>query len=237
MIKIRMKFKKENDLIYISHLDMMRLFQRAFRRANISVRYSEGFNPHPKFSFATALSIGVSSIGEYMDIELDEEIAIDEFVSRMKDELPNGIEIIQAAYTTEKDALMAIIDWSTYIIEIPLLGTIDKDEAEKEINRFIDREEIIIVRQKKQRRGKKKIKTTKEVNIRELIKDINILMFENEKMILKTTLRTGSRGNLKPSALVEAIKNYTDFEMEEDGVKIQRLELFLEKDGNLVLPL
>ena len=71
MIIARIKFSKGEEVKYISHLDLQRAFQRALRRAEIDIAYSKGFNPHPKVSFATALSVGMTSDGEYVDVELN----------------------------------------------------------------------------------------------------------------------------------------------------------------------
>ena len=68
--KIRMKFIKTKDMIYISHLDVQRLLQRVFRRAEVELSFSQGFNPHPKITYGNALALGVESYREYVDIEI-----------------------------------------------------------------------------------------------------------------------------------------------------------------------
>ena len=81
---IRTKFNKEGDMIYISHLDLQQLLQRAFRRAEIDLVHSQGFNPHPKISYGNALALGTESQGEYFDVEIvDESITIDEYLTKM----------------------------------------------------------------------------------------------------------------------------------------------------------
>ena len=81
---IRTKFNKEGDMIYISHLDLQQLLQRAFRRAEIDLVHSQGFNPHPKISYGNALALGTESQGEYLDVEIEsDEISIDEFLNRL----------------------------------------------------------------------------------------------------------------------------------------------------------
>ena len=87
---IRAKYKKEDDMIFISHLDLQRLLQRAFRRAEINLSYSQGFNPHPKMSYGNALALGVESQGEYVDIEIEDDITVEEFLKRINEELPKG---------------------------------------------------------------------------------------------------------------------------------------------------
>ncbi|MFR3498169.1 MAG: TIGR03936 family radical SAM-associated protein [Paraclostridium bifermentans] len=92
---IRCKFKKENDMIYISHLDLQRLLQRAFRRAEIQLSYSQGFNPHPKMSYGHALALGTESQGEYVDIEIEDDIEVKEFLERINQQLPDGIKFVK----------------------------------------------------------------------------------------------------------------------------------------------
>ena len=70
-MKIRIKFRKWGVMKFIGHLDMMRYFQKAVRRANIDIRYSEGYSPHQIMSFAAPLGVGITSDGEYLDIEVD----------------------------------------------------------------------------------------------------------------------------------------------------------------------
>ncbi|MTI68759.1 MAG: DUF2344 domain-containing protein [Firmicutes bacterium] len=231
MKTLRVKFKKCNELKYISHLDLMRLFQRAFRRANIPVKYSEGYNPHPKFSFATALAVGVSSDGEYMDVELIKDINPDVFIDKMNQVLPEGIKILKAKYTNSKKSLMALLRWSTYVIELNF-ESITKEKMQSIIDDILSKEEILITKTKKKR---KKV-ITREVDIRPNIKDISILILKENKAIIKTTLRTGSAGNLKPEVLVEQIKNKENVELIDDETKIQRLDLFIEKNGEIVTP-
>jgi radical SAM-linked protein len=233
MKKLRAKFKKEGDLIYISHLDLMRMFQRAFRRADIPVKYSEGFNPHPRFSLATALGIGISSSGEYMDIELDSYISADEFINRMNRVLPKGAEILKASYIQDKDSLMSLVCWSSYALKFTVSNSLIKDEIEREIENFLNRKEILMVKTKKKRN---KI-INKEINVRDFIKDMILLMYEDNRGVLRTTLKTGSKGNLKPSDLIKLLNDFTSLNIIDDSIKIHRLELFIEKDGRIITPL
>ena len=93
---IRVKYKKEDEMIFISHLDLQRLLQRAFRRAKINLSYSEGFNPHPKMSYGNALALGVESQGEYVDIEIEDDIEVKEFLERINEQLPDGINFVKS---------------------------------------------------------------------------------------------------------------------------------------------
>ena len=93
--KIRMKFIKTKDMIYISHLDVQRLLQRVFRRADIELSFSQGFNPHPKITYGNALALGVESYGEYVDIEIEADLAIEVLKERLNAQLPDGMAFVK----------------------------------------------------------------------------------------------------------------------------------------------
>lgn len=93
MQRVNFIFSKKGMMRYISHLDLMRLFMRALRRAGLPIKLSEGFSPHPKLSIKRALKLGVESENEEASILLKEEIKSDEFKNRLQRQLPEGIEI------------------------------------------------------------------------------------------------------------------------------------------------
>ncbi len=103
---IRLKFKKFGGLKYISHLDLQRAVLRFIKRAKLPIRYTEGFNPHPKIVFALTLSVGTESECELVDVYLARDpdnpeipvITPDDFVARLREVLPNGLEVIDAYY-------------------------------------------------------------------------------------------------------------------------------------------
>ncbi|MFH0846661.1 MAG: TIGR03936 family radical SAM-associated protein [Chloroflexota bacterium] len=96
MERLRLKFSRGEELKFISHLDMSRLWQRAFQRAEIPLAYSQGFNPHPRIAFAAPLPVGATSQAELMDIECYRSIPVPYFMTLMKKELPKGIELLSA---------------------------------------------------------------------------------------------------------------------------------------------
>ncbi|MFA5523915.1 MAG: TIGR03936 family radical SAM-associated protein [Tissierellales bacterium] len=232
-MKMRAKFSKKEDLIYISHLDLMRLFHRAFRRAEIPVKYSEGFNPHPQLSLATALALGVSSDGEYMDLELESNMEPEEFKQRMNMILPNGIKILKAVPSYEKSSLVSLIRWSNYIVKFNTVDKMTIEEITNLINDFLNKKELILTKEKK--KGKKV--TVNQQNVRERINELFPLSVENNTVILKTTLMTGSVGNIKPNEVVDLLKEYVNIKIEEDSLRLHRLDLFIEKDGAISLPI
>jgi radical SAM-linked protein len=93
--KVRLKFAKEGEMRFISHLDLMRLFARAARRAGLPMTMTQGFNPHPRISIQPALKLGLESRSLEALFGLEERIGTDEIRERLRAELPNGIEILE----------------------------------------------------------------------------------------------------------------------------------------------
>ncbi|MBF8984306.1 DUF2344 domain-containing protein [Lutibacter sp. B2] len=234
MFKIRMKFTKKGYMVFISHLDLARMIERTLRRANIPLAFSQGFNPHPKISFATALSLGVSSDGEYIDIEIEEKIDIDEFERRVTEQLPEGVEIIQCMYIDKKSqSLTSIVEYSTYIVKCNVENDVTEDVIRKKIEEFLGNEEIMIYKTVKKRN---KIKN-KEINIRPMIKELGLIDKNDLTCIFKMTVATGEQGNLKPDVLMQKVNELTILSIVSESIRIQRLDLYAVKNNQLVTPI
>lgn len=118
-MRIIANFHKGEALRFTSHLDIQRLVQRAMRRAELPLRYSQGFNPHPLLSFASALSVGYTSDAEWLDIQLEQRTPADEFSSRVNAALPEGLRIIRALELDESmPALTALLQKATYKVSL-----------------------------------------------------------------------------------------------------------------------
>ena len=121
------KFTKEPNIKFISHLDVLRTIQRNIRRADLPIEYSQGFNPHMATSIAQPLSVGVYSSGEYMDMVLTREMNEEEIIKRLNETAPSGIKYISALaipYVEGQKKVpqaMAMIDAARYIIKIKYL--------------------------------------------------------------------------------------------------------------------
>lgn len=96
MLKIKVKYTKGEEIKFISHRDLMRLFQRAIRRAEIPIAYSQGFNPHMKISWGQALKVGQASNNEYAVLQLEQQIKPHELQKKLNQQLPKGVEILDA---------------------------------------------------------------------------------------------------------------------------------------------
>ena len=93
-MKIRIKFSKQGAMKFIGHLDTMRYFQKAMRRADVDIRYSEGFSPHQIMSFAAPLGVGLTGSGEYLDIEVLSTDSSVEMVKRLNETMVEGVEVL-----------------------------------------------------------------------------------------------------------------------------------------------
>lgn len=233
MKNMRLKFIKRGNMIYISHLDLMRFFQRTFRRAGIMLKHTEGFNPQPKMSFATALALGTSSDGEYMDVELDSDISSEELLEKLNENLSEDIKILKAKERDGKESIMSLIEWGQYVVKVKSNTEYRIEEVQEKVDSFLKLEEIIELKEKK----KKNKVTTREVNIRPNIKRLDLMTAENGEIMINMFLKTGSNGNLKPETVLAKLAEYTGLDFNLDSTRVHRVDLFVERDGKIVTPI
>ncbi|WP_129124967.1 TIGR03960 family B12-binding radical SAM protein [Geomonas oryzae] len=118
--RIRIRFEKVGRMRFLSHLEMLTLFTRAVGRSGIPIRYSQGFHPHPKFSFATALSVGIESYAEYMDFEVNAGYTADELKEALNATLPEGVRVLESSeIPLRAPALSVIMDKVRYRVTLP----------------------------------------------------------------------------------------------------------------------
>ena len=145
--RVRLRFSKQGAMRYLSHLEQLTLFTRAVSRGEVPVLFSQGFHPHPRFSFATATSVGVESMAEYMDMFIAPGIGAEEIMARLNSALPRGIRILEALLIDPKaPSLSTLIDRTRYHITLPerwASGLGDLCDA------FLRRDEYILERRKK----------------------------------------------------------------------------------------
>ena len=234
MDKIRTKFCKTDLMKFISHLDLMRMMERSLRRSNVPLAFTQGFNPHPKIAFATALSIGVSSEGEYMDIEVTEPMDIDIFKTEMNKRLPRGLELLQCSYVDERSkALMAVIDYSAYLVNCKLEEIINRAELDKAMEVFLQQDNIFVSKVNK----KKKKETIQEIDIRPLIRSIEIVEMKDNDLTFKMIVATGSKGNLKPEIVIDRFAHMMNIPFILNKTRIHRLELYILHNEKLTTPM
>ena len=122
-------FTKEAPLRFVSHLDIQRLFQRAFRRARLPLAFSQGFNPHPLVSFAAALSVGMTSSGEYLDVTLTEDMTPEAFTAAVAPTLPAGARIVEVFDMGEsRKSLTSAMERAEYSAHVTFGDAVTEDE-------------------------------------------------------------------------------------------------------------
>lgn len=203
MNKLRFYFSKEPSVKYVGHLDLIEVFDRAFRRAKMPLVFSEGFNPRPKLTFAHPLAVGISSVAEIGEIELEDKVEIEEFINKMNSSLPSGVRILSAEYIESNKSLMALVTSAEYKIELE-----GEKLSEEALNAFFDQEEIVVDK-------KNKKKQIVQVNVKDLILDYKI-----EGLNIWVKLVTGNEKTLRPDLLVNKIYGVEDFRICREKINI-----------------
>ena len=218
-------------MIYISHLDLQQLLQRAFRRAEIDLVHSQGFNPHPKISYGNALALGTESQGEYVDVEIEEDLSVEEYLNRMNSQLPEGIKFIEAKEIDKQEpSLASVIEYGEYIFTIETEKTLTKEYVKSKILEFMSQDEIMIT--KKNKKGK-----IVESDIRPMIRNFDLLDVQDNVLTLEATIATGSKANLNTNIFIPKILDLLELDMDPLDVDILRRDLYKLQDGQLVSPM
>lgn len=212
MKPLRIWFKKTGLAVYISHLDMTRCFSRAVTRAKIPLWYTEGFNPRPYLNFLIPLALGQEGLREPLDIRIEGDMTGEEVVERLSAVMPEGIEIIEAAQPVMKTAQIAAAGY-----ELRLFFA-DSDGAESFCKRAAALVDGGVINAEK--KGKR---STKTVNLCELIRSFEISFASNE-VRCAAVLAAGSEQNLNPQLLLETLAAQTGVEPENQN--ISRTEIY-----------
>lgn len=200
MCKLISKYSKTGNLKYISHLDVLRFIQRAVKRAGLPAKYSEGFNPHMKTSFGYPLSLGIESIGEYFEVEFNENIEPELFVSSMNKVLPKEMQIIKAKQTDDAESIMTRCAYAEYIINLES-ENINVDKLQDLFKEMLETG-VIYNRQKKNKKNKI---VTKEINTKEYIKYLKAEQISDNKVTVEAVILTTETGSMKVDELLKLI--------------------------------
>lgn len=229
-MKARIKFRKYGVMKFIGHLDVMRYFQKVMRRAEIPIAFTGGYSPHMIMSFAQPLGVGITSDGEYLDVELTESISSAEAVARMNAVMVEGIDVVSFVQIPEekKYSGMTITAAADYLVTLPetfqtseVIRQVPEDWQEK-INAFLAQEQIVV--------WKKTKKSEKEVDIKSMIYDMKV---DGEGIYL--FLATGSEQNLKPDLVMEAFLKFID--SAEIPLHFHRLDVYAKDSSGALVPL
>ena len=212
-LKARIKFRKYGAMKFIGHLDVMRFFQKVMRRADIPIAFTGGFSPHMIMSFANPLGVGLTSDGEYFDIELSEAIDMKEAVERMNGVMVEGIDIVNMVSISDdkRQTGMSIVAAADYLSTFKT-GNLPANWKEQTLS-FMEQEEICLVKKTK--------KSEKEVNIKPMIYD-----FDVRGDAVYMLVATGSVENLKPELVMQALAQYLKLEPEAVSFAHHRLDVY-----------
>ncbi|AWK50756.1 radical SAM protein [Clostridium beijerinckii] len=222
------KFTKEENIKFISHLDVLKTIQKNIRRSGLPVEFSQGFNPHMNTSIAQPLSVGVYSSGEYMDMILTAEMDEQEIVDKLNATAPSGIKYISALaipYTQGEKKVpqaMALIDAARYTIKVKYS---DVSNLEEEMTNLLENEAWNTI--KKSKKGER------EVNLKTLIKEFSFWI-KDEFLVLNVLISTGSREHLSADLVVSYIQEKTSNAIADAFVNIKREEMYFYKNEKLV---
>ncbi len=211
MIRVRATFEKSGRAKYISHLDLNRCMLRTFRRSRLPIWYTEGFNPHPYYSFALALSLGFESSCEILDFNLNEEVPFDEVRDRLNAVMPEGMRIVKVAEQKQKITCIAKAEYGFSLVSDDSQGLFNA------VSRLLEQPEICI-----EKKTKKGIKTV------DIKPDMEILSCEktDNSVDMRMYLPAGTQTNYNPTLFIEALRRTTDIEFEPQ--KIRRLAILRE---------
>lgn len=227
-MKIRIKFKKYGVMRFIGHLDIMRYFQKAMRRADIDIAYSEGFSPHQIMSFAAPLGVGIISDGEYLDIEVHSTKSSRESIDALNAVMVDGMEITEyVALPDDAKKSMTIVVGAEYNVyyKDPSAAVIEKDMLSKAIAAYFSQKELLITKQTK--------KSERIIDIKPHIYTFE--PFENEETFgFHLLLSAGSEENIKPELVLEDFCKYYDKEYKPFDYQIHRLDVYAMEKGEFV---
>lgn len=208
MNKIRVQFTKVGRVSYMSHLDLNRFMQRALRRSNLPIKYTEGFNPHAYLTFALPLSLGFESKVETMDFKLTEDISPEIVKDRLNAVLPEGLKVISAAAPIHSNTDIVA---SEYTVRIKS-QSLSPSEIENKFDVFYSQNEIVAEKfNKKKKQILVDIKPVFEIMTKYVI---------NDEFVLKIKAPSGNEKNYNPNLLVDMFIKYA--EINDETVKIER---------------
>ncbi|MCC6301140.1 MAG: DUF2344 domain-containing protein [Anaerolineales bacterium] len=207
-MRIRITFSKQGPLRYTGHLDLHKLWERAARRAELPLAYSQGFHPQPKMSLAAALPLGFSSTCEALDMRLERDVELDGLSARLNATLPPGIRVTRIEQIDERaPALQTQVASAEYQVEVG--EAVDPSEMKRRVREALESTSI-----PRERRGKK-------YDLRPLIESIEAM---DDKIVMQLAAREGATG--RPEEVLDVL----GIAFEE--TKVERTRLILQFHGS-----
>ena len=231
-MKIRIKFRKWGCMKFIGHLDMMRYFQKAVRRAEIDIRYSEGYSPHQIMSFAAPLGVGITSDGEYFDIEVNDTMPSKEAIAALNHTMVDGVEVTSYVRLPDQaKTAMSIVAAADYRLsykdgyESPFPAA-EFEQIVKE--KLQDAQQFLIVKKTK--------KSEREVDLKPLVYACHVEEEEN-KPVFVLRVSTGSVDNIKPELVLASLYERCGLVYDAAAIQIHRQEVYARDEAEQLVPL
>jgi radical SAM-linked protein len=237
-----MKFTKTGPLKFIGHLDVMRYFQKAFRRAELDVEYSQGYSPHQLMSFAAPLGVGLTSDGEYLDVQLHTSDTQEVMIKRINEVMAEDIQVVgYRMLPDDSKNAMSVVAAADYLVSLKDgYEFMDKLSFEQKFNAFMKEDNILIVKKTKKSENEVDIRPSiyhvafdkeefneaisKECSKDNMIETVAEIYHNGIKVYMQ--LATGSVNNLKPELVMEAFCKYCQIEFNEFAFQVHRLEVY-----------
>ncbi|SDB09419.1 TIGR03936 family radical SAM-associated protein [Eubacterium oxidoreducens] len=230
-MKIRIKFTRHGSVKFLGHLDLMRYFQKAIRRADIDIKYSEGFSPHQIMSFAAPIGVGVESCGEYFDIEVHSTMSSQEAINALNATMADGIMVTQYRQLPDKTPkAMAQVAAATYELyyKNPEDNPLELGKLEKQVDNYIiATNEILVTKETK--------KSVREINLKPFIYDFRIIDRNGPGFFMM--LSAGSIENIKPQLVLQYLYEKTGLSFDINQIQIERQDVFFKSKKGEFLPL
>ena len=221
-MKLIAAYHKGREVALISHLDIQRTLQRAFRRAGLPLLYSNGFNPHPQMSFATAAATGMTSECEWFEVQLSQEMAPEEFLRRANEAMPGGLSVSDAFAAPENfGSLSAKLRAAEYLVSLTFWEPVFREKLESTLDEMLSGEIVI---NKRTKGG------IKPVDMRPYILRVSVGPVEGETAALRVLGKLQADGGLRVDAFIDALLERLDAHA---AYEIHRTNMFFAEDGSL----
>ena len=208
----RLLFEKKGNAIWISHLDLMRVFQRSFKRAGLPLTHSQGYNPRPSVSIALPLSVGVESACELLDFDLDGyEVSCEEMRDRLNATLVSGVKVLEVYEEARKIKHLAYLD---------CVVTLEYDNGAPEADAIAElfRRETLFVEKKTKSNG------IQDQDILPMIRSLNVEQTDSQTLTISARVCC-QNPTLNPMQMVAAIERHAP-ELKPDFAKCRRVEIY-----------
>jgi len=196
MQRLRLKFGRGEELKFLSHLDLMRLWERALRRAGLPLAYSEGFTPHPQIALAAPLLVGVTSDAELMDVSLSRWVSPQSFMAQIEKQLPLGITLLEAKPVGQNvPSLQSQVKFVEYTVEVETEK--EHQEVESDLVSFLSKKELPWHHHRDT--------GDRYYDLRALVDDLRLTDCHDSICVLEMRLRCDEKGAGRPEQVTKAL--------------------------------